>query len=416
MNSGWQRSNLGDVLAVLRNGLNCKQDKSGRGQKISRIESISLGSFDFSRVGYADINDNDKSKFKLSKGDILFSHINSPIHVGKTAVFDVDEDVYHGVNLLLMRPTEAVSGAYLELYLKYLFVQGYWRSICKQSVNQASINQKDISRVSIIFPSDQEEQDRIVAILDEAFDAIATAKANTEKNLSNAGEVFNQQHDTIFADQAGGPDRLRLGELATFRNGVNFTKRSKGHAVQIIGVKDFQNHFWVPLDSLDTVTLDGDLSPIDTVSEGDILTVRSNGNAELLGRCMVVGNLTEPTTHSGFTIRISLDRARAAPTYVCHFLRSRAVRRKLIDGGNGLNIKSLNQGMLAEIAVPLPSLAAQHKIVAKIDALATATHRLASITTRKLAALDELKKSLLHQAFTGKLTAKDSDKQLEAVA
>ncbi len=102
MKAEWQTSCLGDVLATIKNGLNCKQDKSGVGQKISRIESISLASFDLSRVGYAEISESDKSKFKLIKGDILFSHINSPIHVGKTAIFDADEDVYHGVNLLLL--------------------------------------------------------------------------------------------------------------------------------------------------------------------------------------------------------------------------------------------------------------------------------------------------------------------------
>lgn len=277
------------------------------------------------------------------------------------------------------------------------------------------INREEVYALPVRLPQIIEQR-RIVTILDEAFDAIATAKANTEKNLLNAVEVFNQQNDMVFADQASSSERHRLGELATFRNGVNFTKRSKGRAVQIIGVKDFQKHFWVPLDDLDTVTLDGELSPIDAVSEGDILTVRSNGNPELIGRCMVVGSLTEPTTHSGFTIRISLNRAKAAPTYVCQFLRSRVVRRKLIDGGNGLNIKSLSQGMLAEISVPLPSLDAQHKIAAKIEALATATHELANIATRKLAALDELKRSILHQAFTGKLTAKTTDKQLEGVA
>lgn len=260
------------------------------------------------------------------------------------------------------------------------------------------------------------EQRRIVEILDEAFEAIGVAKGNAEKNLQNAREVFNQQHDAIFLEHAEDTNRSRLGDLATFRNGVNFTKRSNGRTVQIIGVKDFQNHFWVPLDDLDTVTLDGDLSPIDAVSEGDILTVRSNGNPELIGRCMVVGTVSEPVTHSGFTIRISLNRAKAAPSYICQFLRSRRVRRKLIDGGNGLNIKSLNQGMLAEIHVPLPPLEAQSGIVAKIEAMATATHDLAELATSKLAALDELKKSLLHHAFTGQLTAKKTDQLVGTVA
>ncbi|MCO5119486.1 MAG: restriction endonuclease subunit S [Burkholderiaceae bacterium] len=265
------------------------------------------------------------------------------------------------------------------------------------------INRDEVYALPVKVPA-LPEQRRIVAILDEAFEAIATARANTEKNLLSASEIFDQQHDAIFAYHAGGPPSIRLGDLATFRNGANFTKRSKGRSVQIIGVKDFQNHFWVPLDHLETVTLDGDLSPVDAISEGDILTVRSNGNPELIGRCMVVGSLAAPVAHSGFTIRIRIDRAKAAPTYVCHCLRSRAVRRKLIDAGkNKMSIKSLNQGMLAEIAVPLPPLATQYEAVARIEALGAMTHSLGEAAARKLAALDELKKSLLHQAFSGKL-------------
>ena len=95
MKSGWQTSTLGDVLAVLRNGVNCKQDKSGKGDKISRIESISDASFDLGKVGYAELSERDRERYRLQQGDILFSHINSAIHVGKTAVFDSTEAVYH---------------------------------------------------------------------------------------------------------------------------------------------------------------------------------------------------------------------------------------------------------------------------------------------------------------------------------
>lgn len=247
------------------------------------------------------------------------------------------------------------------------------------------------------------EQNRIVAILDEAFEGIARAKVNAEKNMQNARELFDMHHQTVF--EAAGDDAIfkSLGDFANFRNGINYTKQSRGRTVPIIGVKDFQNHFWAPIDELDSVTLNGELSSADKVAEGDILTVRSNGNPELIGRSMVVGELTEPVTHSGFTIRIRIDRTASLPTYVCQFMRSRAVRRELIDNGNGLNIKSLNQGMLSEIVVPLPPLSKQHEVVGKIESMALETARLANIVSRKLAALDELKKSLLHQAFSGAL-------------
>ncbi|MCO5054745.1 restriction endonuclease subunit S [Thermomonas sp.] len=339
-------------------------------------------------------------------GDILMS-VRAPVG----PVNFTREKVCIGRGLAAIRCRNSMDADFL--FYQLLGMQD--RIAGKEGAVFASINKAEIEALPIVAPP-LPEQRRIVAILDEAFEAIATAKANTEKNLQNAREVFEQQHDAIFADLANSAEPIHLGELATFRNGVNFTKRSNGCSIRIIGVKDFQSHFWAPLDDLDVVTLDGDLSPNDAVSEGDILTVRSNGNPELIGRCMVVGGLREPVTHSGFTIRISVDRGRAVPPYVCQFLRSRVVRRKLIDGGNGLNIKSLNQGMLAEVAVPLPPRDTQEQCVARIEALTTATRDLADLADRKTAALDELKKSLLHQAFTGKLTGKATDRQLEAVA
>ena len=257
---------------------------------------------------------------------------------------------------------------------------------------------------SVTFPwREVPEQRRIVAILDEAFEGIAIAKANAEKNLQNARELFENYHQSVFSRGGEGWVDYRLGEIASFRNGINFTKQSKGRSVPIIGVKNFQNHLWAPLDDLDSVTLDGGLSELDTLAEGDILSVRSNGNPELIGRCMLVGSLSEPITHSGFTIRIRLHDGNTLPQYVCQFLKSRDVRRTLIDGGNGANIRSLNQGTLSSVVIPLPPIEIQQRIINEIEAMHSKTAYLADIASRKLAALDELKKSLLHQAFTGQL-------------
>ena len=65
MKLGWETSTLGEVLAVLRNGVNCKQDKSGQGDRISRIESISDASFDLEKVGYATLSDCEKERYRL---------------------------------------------------------------------------------------------------------------------------------------------------------------------------------------------------------------------------------------------------------------------------------------------------------------------------------------------------------------
>ena len=89
----------------MRNGLNCKQTKSGVGSPVSRIETISDGTVNFGRVGYASISHEEKAKYRLRQGDILFSHINSAIHVGKIAIMEEDFELYHGVNLMLVRPS-----------------------------------------------------------------------------------------------------------------------------------------------------------------------------------------------------------------------------------------------------------------------------------------------------------------------
>ena len=247
------------------------------------------------------------------------------------------------------------------------------------------------------------EQQRIVTILDEAFEGIATAKANAEKNLQNAREIFDNYLGSVFSCDTPSVSIRPLGELATFRNGINYTKQSKGESVRIIGVKDFRKNFWAPMEDLESVTLDGCLPAIDAVKAGDILTVRSNGNPLLIGRCLLVPEHDGSVSHSGFTIRIRLHTETALPHYVCHFLKSKTARQELIEGGNGANIKSLNQGTLAGIGIPVPSIDKQQEVIQSVETMAEESAQLQEIYRRKLTAIDELKQSLLHRAFNGDL-------------
>ena len=247
------------------------------------------------------------------------------------------------------------------------------------------------------------EQQRIVGILDETFDGIATAKANAEKNLRNARFLFESHLQSVFSHRGEGWVERRLGDMATFRNGINFTKSSRGDSVKIVGVKDFQNNFWAPLDNLESVVTDGSLSDSDKLKENDLLFVRSNGNMQLIGRCLLVGAVAEKITHSGFTIRARLNGSGLSPKYLSHFLKSHNAKRKMIDSGIGTNIKSLNQVTLSALVIPFPYPAGQARVVDQLEALRIETQHLDAIYQQKLAVLDALKKSLLHQAFTGQL-------------
>ena len=198
------------------------------------------------------------------------------------------------------------------------------------------INRNDVYDITVTTP-DIEEQHRIVTLLDEAFADIATAKANAVKNLQNARELFESHLQAAFTQQAGW-ELKTFGELAEFRNGINFTKSSKGNE-----------------------------------------------------------------THSGFTIKARLRNTELNPIYLCHYLKTGLLRREMIEGGNGANIKSLNQGTLSRLKIAFPDKLKQLLIVKHLETVQAEIAELESIYRQKLTALDDLKKSLLHQAFSGQL-------------
>jgi type I restriction enzyme, S subunit len=305
-------------------------------------------------------------------------------------------------NAMVVRP---IDNSLLLKFVEYLFRGGIDISKTITGAAQPQITRQTLSPILITYPQALSEQQRIVSILDEAFAAIASAKANAEQNLKNAKELFESYLQGVFENKGEGWEEKPLGELATFRNGINYTKSSKGDKVKIVGVKDFQNSFWVPFESLESVILDGQLSEVDLLNEGDIITVRSNGNPQLIGRTLLANKVVEKTSHSGFTIRIRLNTKNIIdPIYLCNFLKIPETRKILVDGGNGVGIKSLNQGSLSALVIRFPrTLKEQQTVVQNIDDFSTETKRLEAIYQQKIADIDELKKSILQKAFSGEL-------------
>jgi len=250
-----------------------------------------------------------------------------------------------------------------------------------------------------------EEQHQIVAVLDEAFEGLARARAHAEANLRDARELFSEVVTQFFLKAGEGTaTKTTLGSLAEFRNGLNYTRTSSGTSVKIVGVGDFKDHFAVPLETLSEIVIDGDLAPEDHLRPGDLLSVRSNGNRELIGRTMLVPDLVEPVSFSGFTIRIRLLTDKLLPEYLCEFMRTKAARRMLIDGGGGSNISNLNQKLLSSLPVAFPTIADQESILAELAGIRAKTVELFSTYETKTQQIDDLRQSLLQKAFVGELT------------
>ena len=185
----WQWARFESLLAVLKNGFNGKPSKVVGKFKITRIETISRETVDLARVGYADDLPADVvAKHPVLKGDILFSHINSEPHLGKTAICTIDDPtLVHGVNLLLLRPIAGIDSRYLNIALRELRAAGYFVSIAQRAVNQASINQKNLGRTPIPIPP-LAEQRRIVAKVEQLMalvDALETQLAASRATAAN---------------------------------------------------------------------------------------------------------------------------------------------------------------------------------------------------------------------------------------
>jgi len=405
---GWDLVTLGDVLDVLTNGVNCKQNKSGCGQKISRIESIASASFDINRVGYAELTEQKKTKYRLQQGDILFSHINSAIHVGKTAVFDLDEEVYHGVNLLKMRPKSNLVSAYLELYLKYIFEQGYWRNICKQSVNQASVNQQDIKLVPISFPRDQLEQKRIVSILDEAFAGISQAVANAEKNLANARELFESYLNNVFTQKGENWLEKKLVEVCSIKHGFAFKSQffSTDGDYVVLTPGSFYENGGFRNQGEKTKYYVGEIPDGYILNEGDFLFAMTEQAVGLLGSSLIVPQSNYFLHNQRLGLVQVVDEMTWDNDFFHHQFNTKYFRNAVQSTASGLKVRHTSPTKLGDISIFYPpKMSDQKKIASVLNKMMTQTQCLETIYQQKLTALSELKQSILQKAFTGELAA-----------
>ena len=177
---------LGELLTDIRNGLVVEQEKELPGIPITRIETISKGTVDMDRVRYVrDAAGKSLDNFWLKKGDILFSHINSDLHLGKTALVLTDAPLLHGMNLLRLRvDSSRLRPKYLHHWLDYCRRTGVFMAIAQHAVNQSSLNQRKITSLGVPLRS-VDEQDEIVAELEKQFSRLDEAVANLQRVKAN---------------------------------------------------------------------------------------------------------------------------------------------------------------------------------------------------------------------------------------
>ncbi len=231
------------------------------------------------------------------------------------------------------------------------------------------------------------EQKRIVAILDEAFEAIDKAKANIERNIQNAEELFQSKLNEVFTQRGEGWEEKRLDEvcenLDSMRKPVTKKDREEGPYPYYgaSGIVDYVADF---------------------IFDEDLLLVSEDG-ANLLARTYPIAfSISGKNWVNNHAHVLRFDNF-ASQRFIEYYLNS----IKLDPWVSGMAQPKLNQRNLNSIPVPFPSIADQEIIVNLLDLLKNDIESLTSAYKNKIKGLEELKKSILQKAFSGELTANE---------
>lgn len=301
-------------------------------------------------------------------------------------------------NAMVVRP----QSAEIDLrFLEYLFRGGIDISKAITGAAQPQITRTNLSPLQISYPTSPIEQQRIVAILDEAFAGIATARAAAEQNRQNARALFESHLQSIFTQRGDGWVEKRLDEICQFSSGGTPSKSNvdfwRGDIPWISG-RDMKSTRL--FDSLLHISESAVADSATRMAPAGTLLVLVRGMG--LAHGAQIGELMVPCAFNQ-DIRAIHPALGLVSRFLLFALRDRINASDTVLSNAAHGTLKIDSQELHRVMIPVPSNEQQEKIVSIIDSLTEETQRLESLYQRKLAALDELKKSLLHQAFSGQL-------------
>ncbi|MCP9816374.1 restriction endonuclease subunit S [Synechococcus sp. GreenBA-s] len=385
MREGWTAKTLDDVCHF-SNGL-WKGDKPPfvTVGVIRNTNFTKEGTLDDSDIAFIEVEAKKFEKRRLQFGDIILEKSGGGPKqpVGRVVLFAKQDGEFSFSNFtaaLRVRDPGEVDFRYLHKFLHWAYLSGVTEAIQSHSTGIRNLNGDAYKAILFTYPP-LAEQRRIVALLDEAFAGLATAKANAERNLQNARAVFESYLESVFIERGDGWVDKMLGELCDIldsrRSPITKRDRAPGDVPYYgaTGIQDYVSDFIFD-EPLVLVGEDGA-----KWGSGDKTAYAVSGKSWVNNHAHVLRPHRELLTD--------------------YWLISYLVHADLSPFVSGLTVPKLNQANLREIPIPLPPLQVQAQLATNVKALEGETQRLAHIYERKLAALEELKKSLLQQAFIG---------------
>ncbi|RFC31117.1 MAG: type I restriction enzyme, S subunit [Candidatus Nitrotoga sp. MKT] len=400
MKSGWQTKKLGDLLEVQNGYAFSSKDYSESGHFVMRIGNVQNSFITLTDPKFISLPANSAlQRFVLSEGDILVSLTGD---VGRVGVIQ-KKHLPAALNQRVARITIRNSSPASREFLLFFLYSDLFREVLTgagHGAAQQNVSTKDLIEIQLPVPPLAEQQ-RIVGILDEAFDGIAAAKANAEKNLQNVRSLFESHLQSVFTQRGEGWREKRLDEVCTFSSGGTPSKSNSGYwsgEIPWISGRDMKSTQL--FDSLLHISRSAvDESSTRMAPAGTLLIlVRGMG----LAHGAQIAELMVPCAFNQ-DIRAIHPEPGLIPRYLLFALRDRINSSNNVLSSAAHGTLKIDSDELKRVMIPVSSRGHQQRVVATIDSLSEETQRLESIYQRKLAALDNLKKSLLHQAFSGEL-------------
>ncbi len=282
----------------------------------------------------------------------------------------------------------------------------YWVKANKKQIqdeaNQAVVpilNNKGLKRIKVKFPSDLTTQNKIVDLLDKA----SALLQKRENSIVLFDELLRAKFLDMFGDSVFNPkgwNSKKMKKLGDFKNGLNYKQNENGIELACLGVGDFKNKMQITDDdTLSYINLNTSPSKEFYLKKRDIIFVRSNGNKELVGRCIINLSNRENISYSGFCIRFRVSRDSINPIYLTQLFRRSAFKKKMLKNGRGANIQNINQQILGDLEIPIPKIELQNKF----ETIYHSIQAQKEIFTQSKTELENLYNSLLQRAFSGQL-------------
>jgi type I restriction enzyme S subunit len=359
-------------------------------------------------VSIADLNNTQNKKVFSSKeqiSDLAIQHmklvkegtllLSFKLTIGRVAFAGKDLYTNEAIAQLPIKNEQKIDKHYLYYYFQYFDYDELLKGDVK--VKGKTLNKGKLKVLPVCYPP-LPEQERIVGILDKAFDAIDKVKANAEQTLTHAKELFDNTLDAQITTLYKNSSTQKLSEVCDVRDGTHDSPKyldKGGHP--FVTSKNLKN------DKIDmekiTYISDFDFEKINERSKVDIGDV-------LFAMIGTIGNPVVIIEEPNFAIKnVALFKNinKLDPQYLKFLLKSPSVLLKMQLEANGTTQKFVSLKYLRNFMVPVPSISEQQKIVEKIDSLQEQIRKLEQIYTQKIKECDELKQSILQKAFRGEL-------------